>query len=127
MTEHPITPPPELVDEWRRAPEYTDGLRKLTMVTITVDRLQYIAAQAAQYGADQELEACVEWLANARNHTLSWKEATNYSANLRHSRRSKPPSLNKVALQMLDTIERDAHYLPEITDTLRRALEALPE
>lgn len=26
---HPISPPPELVDEWRRAPEYTDGLKKL--------------------------------------------------------------------------------------------------
>jgi hypothetical protein len=56
MTDHPITPPPELVDEWRRVPEYTDGLRKLTMVTITVDRLQYIATQAARWGADQELE-----------------------------------------------------------------------
>jgi hypothetical protein len=35
--------------------------------------------------------------------------------------------LNEVALQMLGTIERDAHYIPEITDTIRRALEALPE
>lgn len=26
---------------------------------------------------------------------------------------------------MMDTIERDQHYLPEITDTLRRALEQL--
>jgi len=38
-----------------------------------------------------------------------------------------PPSLTEVALQMLGTIERDAHYLPEITDTIRRALEARPE
>jgi hypothetical protein len=33
--------------------------------------------------------------------------------------------LNEVALQMLSTIERDARYLPEITDTIRRALEQL--
>jgi hypothetical protein len=26
---------------------------------------------------------------------------------------------------MLGTIERDAHYLPEITDTIRKALEQL--
>ena len=43
------------------------------------------------------------------------------------ARRPKPPSLNEVALQMLGTIERDAHYLPEITDTIRRALEALDD
>jgi protein-tyrosine phosphatase len=46
---------------------------------------------------------------------------------LRTVRRPKPPSLNSIALQMLGTIERDAHYLPEITDTIRKALEALPE
>jgi hypothetical protein len=48
-------------------------------------------------------------------------------SDLRAARRPKPPSLNSIALQMLGTIERDAHYLPEITDTIRRALEALPE
>lgn len=56
----PITPPPELVSDWRLAPEYTDGLGKLTMVTITVDRLQYIATQAANWGYEQavlELES----------------------------------------------------------------------
>ena len=36
-----------------------------------------------------------------------------------------PQELNSIALQMLGTIERDAHYLPEITDTIRKALEQL--
>jgi hypothetical protein len=45
---------------------------------------------------------------------------------LRAARRPKPPTLNSIALQMLGTIEQDAHYLTEITDTIRRALEALP-
>lgn len=119
MTEHPITPPPELVQQW--ANEAMKGWRGDGTYE------QDIATQAARWGSDQELEACCEWLAIARNHTLSWEEATNYSANLRHSRRSKPLSLNKVALQMLGTIERDAHYLPEITDTIRRALEQLDD
>jgi hypothetical protein len=46
---------------------------------------------------------------------------------LRAARRPKPPTLNSIALQMLGTVERDAHYLPEITDTIRKALEALDD
>ena len=119
MTEHPITPPPELVEQWKNLPEYTDGRRKIIMVTLSRERLLAIAAQAAQYGADQELEACCEYMQHEDFH--------GFAKELRAARRSKPLSLNKVALQMLGTIERDAHYLPEITDTIRRALEALPE
>jgi hypothetical protein len=33
------------------------------------------------------------------------------------------PTLQEIALQFLRTIERDGHYLPEITDTIRRAIE----
>ena len=43
--QHPITPPPELVNKWIM--EATEPF--------------YIAAQAARWGADQELEACCEW------------------------------------------------------------------
>ena len=66
---------------------------------------------------DQELEACVEWIA---------KRSPLVSREMQAARRPKPPTMNSIALQMLGTIERDAHYLPEITDTIRRALEALP-
>jgi len=118
MTEHPITPSPELLKQWHDAWFETD--RELS-------KPAYIAHHAAQWGADQELEACADWLANARNHSLSWNEATNFSGNLRNARRPKPPSLNSIAMQMLGTIERDGHYIPEITDTIRRALEQLPD
>jgi hypothetical protein len=43
--QHPITPPPELLDQWCMENNWRD-----------------IAIQAVQWGADQELEACVEWL-----------------------------------------------------------------
>ena len=79
--------------------------------------------ELAQQIADQELEACCEWVSQWR----CMVGGNRPEVGLRAARRSKPPSLNKVALQMLGTIERDAHYLPEITDTIRRALEALPE
>jgi hypothetical protein len=48
--QHPITPPPELVQQWReQAPRYRDG---------GVGREDWLMARAAQWGADQELEAC---------------------------------------------------------------------
>ena len=122
--EHPITPPPELVREWMKRTEYDEH---------TWFYESYIAEQAAQWGADQELEACVDWLSNARNHTLTWNEATNYSANLRAARRPKPPSLKKQALEALrhapgpdypnpiTLLTADEHAL------IRRALEQLDD
>jgi len=98
MTDHPITPPPVLVQQW------VGLLPQGSMKAFTA---------AAQWGSDQELEACCEWLMYENDRQ-----------GLRAARRPKPPSLNEVALQMLGTIERDAHYIPEITDTIRRALEA---
>jgi hypothetical protein len=77
----------------------------------------WIAEQAAQWGADQELEACCEWLENQPQ----WME------DLRAARRPKPQTLNSIALEMLGTIEKMDVVIPEITDTIRRALEALPE
>ena len=110
MTEqqHPITPPPELVSEWANMLEsYSDA---------------EVFTQAAQWGADQELEACCDW--------VSWWRCmvggNRPEVGLRAFRRPKPQTLNSIALQMLGTIERDAHYLPEITNTIRKALEALP-
>jgi hypothetical protein len=109
-TQHPITPPPELMQEWAQVQPVHQAV---------ADHWQHIATRAAQWGSDQELEACCEWLQY---------DYPNIGANaLRAARRPKPPSLNSIALQMLGTIERDAHYLPEITDTIRRALEALPD
>jgi protein-tyrosine phosphatase len=107
--QHPITPPPELVEQWQdESPE-----RQIA------DHIQYLATRAAQWGADQELEACCEWVKSKQTY---WAHDE-----LRADRRPQPPSLNQLAMQMLSTIERDAHYLPEITDTIRRALEQLDD
>jgi hypothetical protein len=115
--QHPITPPPnELVHQWHKEAckdPYHGG------TFFESKTLKHIATKAAQWGADQELEACyqhVDWVIGG----LEAKE-------LRAARRPKLPNLNSIALQMLGTIERDAHYIPEITDTIRRALEALDD
>ena len=47
-------PPPELVQQWY------DKARDLSLSTHTIEKL--VATSAAQWGADQELEACCEWL-----------------------------------------------------------------
>lgn len=112
-TQHPITPPPELVRDWARLKITNEGPEALW---------RRIATLAARWGADQELDGCVEWLAIQLNCT----DQEHIVPYLRGCRRPKPQTLSSIALQMLGTIERDGHYLPEITDTIRKAIEALP-
>ena len=83
--------------------------------------------KAAQWGADQELEACCEWFQEFYK-TESWGKS-----DLEHflaARRPKPPSLKDQALAALELIERSA-AAPVPTDgesllLIRQALEALP-
>ena len=117
--QHQITPPPELVEQWRATPEYTDLSEKLFLVTLTTKKLQDIATQAARWGADTELEACVEWVAN----NISAPEA----AELRAAMRSKPPSLKELALAALRQVGNCEEIDNATFETIRRALEALPE
>jgi len=75
---------------------------------------------AAQWGADQELEACTAWL--VRNY--NYPEVGNP---LRGARRPKPPSLKEQALDALREAESTGClYVHGRSDTIRRALEALP-
>ena len=116
-TEHPITPPPELVEQWRTAPEYTTGKEMFTMVSMSTRRLQEVATQAARWGADQELEACCEWV----NDDLAYDVADR----LRTARRPKPPSLKEQALALLDDASDRLDAVHE--NIIRRALEQLDD
>jgi hypothetical protein len=113
MTEqHPITPPPELVQQWWAEETYDP-------FGVAISRL---ATQAARWGADQELEACCEW--------LHWQNLATHSElipSLRATRRPKPPSLKEQALQLLKTYSTSGVMLTaDQANTIRRALEALP-
>jgi hypothetical protein len=114
MTDHPITPPPELVRHWSRFQGETHP-----------EALWFrIANEAAQWGADQELEACCELL--QQKGIPAWSL-------LRLHRRPKPPSLKEQALKTLEeapgpdypramtVLDSEQHAL------IRRALEALPD
>jgi hypothetical protein len=111
---HPITPPPELVQQWRS--ELLTGIYDGYKYT---DREKSLCVVAAQWGADQELEACCEWL---KLH--DWVE-NDLKDELRAARRPKPATLKEQSLKHLEVMERDGHYLPEILQDLRRAVEQL--
>ena len=108
--QHPITPPPELVRQWMERTEYDEH---------TWFYESYIAEEAARWGADQELEACCEWL-SARTGFMD-------AHDLRAARRPKPPSLKEQALAALGRLNSGALCANPVTDreTIRRALEQL--
>ena len=119
-----ISVPPDLLEQWRTAPEYTTGsLGRVEMVSMRLQRLQEIADQAAQYGADQRLKACVEWLTS--NNNPMWALA------LQEAMRPTPPSLAKEALEALekedDALVHSGFKKSDRFALIRRALEHLQE
>ena len=116
---HPITPPPELVQQWMERTEYDEH---------TCFYESYIAEQAAQWGADAELEACCEWFVR------DWTDIETADT-LRAARRPKPPSLKEEALKELKDWTDEKHgpggevFLCEglSVDIIRRALEQLDD
>jgi hypothetical protein len=73
--------------------------------------------ELAQQIADQELEACCEWVECEIGHGREW------NAKLRAARRSKPLSLKEQALALVNS---NKPYLDDTAmDIIRRALEQL--
>jgi hypothetical protein len=108
--QHPITPPPELFEQWEAETAHT-----------TKDETWHVAVQAAQWGADQELQACVNFV---YDNELCDPDFYN---NLRAARRPKPPSLKEQALALVSHDFSDQPCLSkEGYAIIRRALEALP-
>jgi len=107
MTDHPITPPSELLQLWfEQHHDYDKGINELLI-------------EAAQYGADQELKACCEWLS---------VPCPSYGRELRNARRPKPPSLKEQALVALHAVATGANDMREQRqdfETIRLALEQL--
>ena len=113
MTEqqHPITPPPELTQRWF-----------LEAKAMPVNQwVTDVATQAARWGADQELEACCEYLTRC----AAW-EPEDVQEFCDH-RRPKPPSLKEQALEALKHAEEGWRPVPADCEIIRRALESLPD
>ena len=121
-----ITPPPELSDKqvgnWLIDDGYPWEPSEQAVITITTSRLKNVARQAFQAGADQELEACCEWL-----HDTCVEDPEDIVPELRAARRPKPLSLKEQALALVEQHEEGWRPSPKDWDTIRRALEALPD
>jgi hypothetical protein len=105
---HPITPPLELLKYWEDQ-HFDEG-----------ENYDVMLIQAYQAGADQELEACCEWLS---------VPCPSYGRELRNARRPKPPSLKQQALGALYAIATGADDTREFhqdLETIKQALESLP-
>jgi hypothetical protein len=108
--QHPITPPSHLLKLW-----------KDQFYSSNKGFIEFLI-EAAQWGADQELEACCEWLS---------VPCPSYGRELRNARRPKTPSLKEQALECLkninDACESEGFSRSDDTDIIRRALESLPD
>ena len=102
--QHPITPPRELVRQWTEEDKGGPGWASR------------IATRAGQWGADQELEACCEW--------LDYNCPSVGAHHLRNDRRPKPPTLAEQGLTALRSTPctEQCHY-----DALLAALNRLKQ
>jgi hypothetical protein len=109
---HPIRPPHELVQQWVSLACENEGY----------ETWQDLATQAARWGADQELEACCEWVESE----IGRKE---WAAELRTARRPEPLSLKEQALEAMSRCDRSAWCEKMEFDLaiIRTALESLPD
>jgi hypothetical protein len=110
MTDHPITPPPELIRKWLNDFHFPHEAMGLVHM--------HIATRAAQWGADQELEACLAWLKSGGIPSIARP--------LYERRRPKPPTLKEQALEQLRALDQQG-ALECNTDTIRRALQTLDD
>lgn len=104
---HPVVPSGVLLKKWED--QWFDEQEHADVLLI----------QAFQAGADQELEACLEWL-----KVRHWVEPE-FADELRAARRPKPQSLKEQALDQLKSVE-DRYGLIN-TDYIRRALEQIDD
>ena len=120
--EHLITPSPKLVEQW--LDEWHNAKVKHT------GYLDYIAIQAANWGSNQELEACCLLLDDGE-HAASY--GCHDGSSIRAARRPKPPNLKAQALQAAQRFYANGHEdcndeeVKDDFDIIRRALESLPD
>ena len=112
---HPLTPPLELVQQWG----HDANLSGVPHNDEHWAYEQHIATRAAQWGGDQELEACLRLV-----EIDGGEDAYDFARYIRAARRP-PPSLKEQALaELVDAYDEDK--IDDSTyDTIRRALEGI--
>ena len=116
--EHPITPPDKMVRGWLDNDDFPFVTGTNELLSITKDRLCSVATQAARWGADQELEACCEWLQDPDLNVDTYK--------LRACRRPKPPNKKQRGITALEatSLKKDD---PLLYQEILNAIKELPD
>jgi len=117
---HPLTPPPKLVQQWG----HDANLSGVPHNDEHWAYEQHIANRAAQWGADQQLAKDAEWLNHNALNQPHLRIAP-VGESLKEAMRHKPLSLKEQAMETLK-YPKDLWSESEV-DTIRRALEALPD
>ena len=115
MGDHPVRVPEELVKEWMA--EFYGTPTFIGEVTTG------IADRAAQWGADQELEACCEWLLQERIFSTD----SDYLFQLRTARRPKPPSLAEQGIAVVRQLKNLGSAVDLEGEETKRELNVLEE
>jgi hypothetical protein len=119
--QHPITPSSKLAAEWV-AEIYGDPAIPLHPITLQ------LVERAARWGADQELEACCEWLfKDPATHDLVGRETRYLDFELRAARRPKPLSLKERAQRGLAKMIENGHLSPDLAAEIRAVVEMAPD
>ena len=124
--QHPIAPPPELVHQW------ANHSASVHRENGTYEQHEFaIATQAARWGADQELEACLVEIRDGagRIYIDETRLRVLLAEDIWTARRPKPPSLKEQALAALERYEAE-EWCEEMTfdsSIVRRALEQLDD
>lgn len=120
---------PESIYSIQEGIEGREAHLRVSQLTCAAALLEQLSAPApACVGADQELDACCEWVSQWCGR---WPDGTRPEDELRTARRPKPSSLKEQALAKTTAILDDPGrvLLTEVRETLeltRRALEAQP-
>ena len=117
-TEHPITPPPELVEQWEC--EYHH-------MTLGPDLSMFISEKAACWGADQQLELDAKWLDHNALNEAHLKIAPMGDV-LKEAMRPKPLSLRELALESVKRFEASGEFFSDQMrelEFIRKALETI--
>jgi hypothetical protein len=126
--QHPITLPQELVLKWHVcAPRKHDDEG---YVFVPPGHLDHIATQAAQWGSDQELEACLGEIRDGagRIYIDETRLRVLLAEDIWTARRPKPSSLKEQALEALEEMNEPLGVITvSRVSIIRRALEALDD
>ena len=110
--QHSITPSPELAAEWV-AEIYGDPAIPLHPVTLQ------LVERAAQWGADQELEACLGEVSFLNSQALADR--------VRTARRPKPLTTKQRAQRNLANMIKNGHISPDLAELFTAAVEMAPD